>query len=90
MFSCLIFLHLANQAIESASSYALANIWNEKKIFIGDLKKMQFCYLIREISNYSDVNIVFSQFNYSSGQPAPETITDQIYGNTLSVCSSNI
>ncbi|KAF0922374.1 hypothetical protein E2562_033514 [Oryza meyeriana var. granulata] len=23
------------------------------------------------------------QFNYSSGQPAPETITDQIYGNTL-------
>ncbi|RWV91785.1 hypothetical protein GW17_00045902 [Ensete ventricosum] len=26
------------------------------------------------------------QFNYSSGQPAPESITDKIYGNTLSVC----
>uniref|UniRef100_A0A0E0QX42 phosphoglucomutase (alpha-D-glucose-1,6-bisphosphate-dependent) n=1 Tax=Oryza rufipogon TaxID=4529 RepID=A0A0E0QX42_ORYRU len=25
------------------------------------------------------------KFNYSSGQPAPETITDQIYGNTLSI-----
>lgn len=25
------------------------------------------------------------QFNYSSGQPAPESITDKIYGNTLSV-----
>ncbi|RVX08224.1 Phosphoglucomutase, chloroplastic [Vitis vinifera] len=24
------------------------------------------------------------KFNYSSGQPAPETITDKIYGNTLS------
>lgn len=31
--------------------------------------------------------VVFSQFNYSSGQPAPESITDMIYGNTLSVCS---
>jgi hypothetical protein len=85
-------LHLANQAIDNASGYALAKIeWKtNKQTIIGDLKKMQFCYLIREISNYSDVNIVFSQFNYSSGQPAPETITDQIYGNTLSVCSSNI
>ncbi|KFK26792.1 hypothetical protein AALP_AA8G294200 [Arabis alpina] len=25
------------------------------------------------------------KFNYSSGQPAPETITDKIYGNTLSI-----
>ncbi|CAL4941355.1 unnamed protein product [Urochloa decumbens] len=25
------------------------------------------------------------KFNYSSGQPAPEIITDQIYGNTLSI-----
>ncbi|KAJ0100113.1 hypothetical protein Patl1_20025 [Pistacia atlantica] len=25
------------------------------------------------------------QFNYSSGQPAPESITDKIYGNTLSL-----
>ncbi|KAJ3684477.1 hypothetical protein LUZ61_013641 [Rhynchospora tenuis] len=25
------------------------------------------------------------KFNYSSGQPAPESITDQIYGNTLSI-----
>lgn len=25
------------------------------------------------------------KFNYSSGQPAPESITDKIYGNTLSV-----
>lgn len=30
------------------------------------------------------------QFNYSSGQPAPESITDKIYGNTLSVCDSLI
>mgnify|MGYP004712132913 CR=1 FL=1 len=29
--------------------------------------------------------IWFLQFNYSSGQPAPESITDKIYGNTLSV-----
>ncbi|CAN1842544.1 Phosphoglucomutase, chloroplastic [Linum perenne] len=25
------------------------------------------------------------KFNYSSGQPAPESITDEIYGNTLSI-----
>ncbi|KAJ3682636.1 hypothetical protein LUZ60_015209 [Juncus effusus] len=25
------------------------------------------------------------KFNYSSGQPAPESITDQIYGNTLAI-----
>lgn len=29
------------------------------------------------------INIL--QFNYSSGQPAPESITEKIYGNTLSV-----
>lgn len=34
-------------------------------------------------------SFLISQFNYSSGQPAPETITDKIYGNTLSVCSQS-
>ena len=37
-----------------------------------------------ESPNLSDRYINF-QFNYSSGQPAPESITDKIYGNTLSV-----
>lgn len=30
------------------------------------------------------------KFNYSSGQPAPESITDKIYGNTLSISEINI
>ncbi|KAM0942857.1 putative phosphotransferase (phosphomutase) [Dioscorea sansibarensis] len=30
------------------------------------------------------------KFNYSSGQPAPESITDKIYGNTLSVSEIKI
>ncbi|KAF3504962.1 hypothetical protein F2Q69_00043325 [Brassica cretica] len=37
-----------------------------------------------ESPNLSDRYINF-QFNYSSGQPAPESITDKIYGNTLSI-----
>ncbi|KAF8094890.1 hypothetical protein N665_0350s0005 [Sinapis alba] len=31
------------------------------------------------------VDLNMTEFNYSSGQPAPESITDKIYGNTLSV-----
>ncbi|XP_072983840.1 phosphoglucomutase, chloroplastic [Typha latifolia] len=30
------------------------------------------------------------KFNYSSGQPAPESITDKIYGNTLSISEIKI
>ncbi|XP_021826958.1 phosphoglucomutase, chloroplastic [Prunus avium] len=30
------------------------------------------------------------KFNYSSGQPAPESITDKIYGNTLSITEIKI
>ncbi|KAB1210777.1 Phosphoglucomutase, chloroplastic [Morella rubra] len=30
------------------------------------------------------------KFNYSSGQPAPESITDKIYGNTLSINEINM
>ncbi|KAE9618262.1 Phosphoglucomutase [Lupinus albus] len=30
------------------------------------------------------------KFNYSSGQPAPESITDKIYGNTLSISEIRI
>ncbi|RDY01762.1 Phosphoglucomutase, chloroplastic, partial [Mucuna pruriens] len=30
------------------------------------------------------------KFNYSSGQPAPESITDKIYGNTLSIAEIKI
>ncbi|KAL9317517.1 hypothetical protein ACSQ67_014034 [Phaseolus vulgaris] len=30
------------------------------------------------------------KFNYSSGQPAPESITDKIYGNTLSISELKI
>lgn len=37
------------------------------------------------ICNHFFMIVVNFQFNYSSGQPAPETITDKIYGNTLSV-----
>lgn len=36
---------------------------------------------------YSDWGI---KFNYSSGQPAPETITDKIFGNTLSMLEIKI
>ncbi|KAF2537553.1 hypothetical protein F2Q68_00021332 [Brassica cretica] len=40
-----------------------------------------------ESPNLSDRYINF-QFNYSSGQPAPESITEKIYGNTLSCHST--
>ncbi|KAK3220853.1 hypothetical protein Dsin_014823 [Dipteronia sinensis] len=30
------------------------------------------------------------KFNYSSGQPAPESITDKIYGNTLSIAEIKV
>mgnify|MGYP007084831455 FL=1 len=39
------------------------------------------------VSNFNEW-IDALQFNYSSGQPAPESITDKIYGNTLSVSES--
>jgi hypothetical protein len=38
LYMFIYFLHLANQAIDNTSSYALANIWNEKKIYsYGDI-----------------------------------------------------
>lgn len=43
------------------------------------------CGWCHKISNDKSSPFWICQFNYSSGQPAPESITDKIYGNTLSV-----
>ncbi|TXG73108.1 hypothetical protein EZV62_001687 [Acer yangbiense] len=42
-------------------------------------------YKISFLTCKGDHVVHVKEFNYSSGQPAPESITDKTYGNTLSV-----
>ncbi|KAL1342580.1 hypothetical protein AAHE18_09G167300 [Arachis hypogaea] len=41
-------------------------------------------------ASYNPGGPEYDWFNYSSGQPAPESITDKIYGNTLSISEIKI
>lgn len=58
--------------------------WGIKVKFHLSIHLLSYNYL-SSIFRYFVVVFVCIQFNYNSGQPAPESITDQIYGNTLSV-----